>query len=1365
MHIYRDYEACFSAFVDIKDWGGGVMSEGQTYAVVDFEANGFPRNDGNHTACFHFLKTYASRNPLVGNYNNKLNAIFLELDGSFQAMQWGSIEDTEQFESNFTLIWTNYKKNEDWKDELVKKALEFLNTDFQWRVLTISKGENKIKHYLCYQDDLVKKQGLFHKSKPFRVEDKEHRKLVLNLYFGPTILSCALLHMEIKEGKIDIIRHAEKPYFYAKSRSENDRCYYQVYKPDEHYIHSSEAETIHNLSQEWIQKNGQNIMELFEQFIYLSLNSKFKGRIKFVAHNAAADQQYLLDAIDKYISLEEYRSEINGTELNIGNLRRMRAYVHDRDNWFCTYKAVRGTLQNCSLSSVYKHYTSSNMPKKHDAQMDVYACATIFCHLKKVQDQSELIDLIGKIESTEIICQKPMDFWRHARMRNAKQAIKADDYIDLKNWSICLKWDGFYVRLKRESPESDKWRMHTRSGNELHPPKSFLISLRSIKFPVGMEMEGELVFDSDQTCEPANRNNVEKRIRKRTQDFAKLHISSLRSTKSFTSWHGLRLVLFAFPVMGQPFRVSFKNGKKLIVDSKDQHEHITACGYYRLKSTKEAFDIFMTVVQMGCEGVIVRDPNALYENRAETDKRKSKVFKMKQKIVTDNEQRIELVEVSGQPRRKKDGTEKEEIEYKVTAFKVHDTDRACEFTFKDWRNAEVGPNGVVEQKLKFHEKARWKMAWDLNEKGYRHTCFATDQDVSYPVPANSEYNQEILNTIKNHIFVVTKPFKFIVETAYVFLDCFVHQNHVVHNTDKERIEIGMLRLIGKTDEEIQPQWFLHREYVRDNCGPIDKQLVSDMTQFLHHIPNDNKRLVFVVQDKLVLKNFKTYTEEIMRDDRYNRRTKDTILRLEINDKARKQQIDVILMEEWKAKKLFKTLISWNTDRSAGYITEYDDASENNNRVRALVSPELSDEKFKTICDKQFNNCVLLQNIFNGCSQPIKPARNEIVLADIDALQLEKLPSPHTPDDKLAPYLDQLKSLKLYSEEENKIRYNILLEYDQGKETHTGIITREDFEKAFEVARRREKSCPNDPFEPLTGKFPYFLGHKNVWHRAWRMSEAFFRFNKMVVSGKTPDVFKSNPDLDLWLPVHQPVVRAPLPEVEIVEEERPEKERVVAEYKPKKIEENRPTAPAAKSPKSTDNSGLTIVPKTIHERVGTEHDRETGESSHRAPKKPKPEEESGKSPATPAPTFRPSAPAATTPKSTDNFGLTINPQILHERRKATGTERHRETGESSHRAPKKPKPEETSGKSPGTPGKKDVKEAPKSRPSGEEWLKTQPTPRRQDDHTSNPESPEVSQKTWDWLEEQMKKTDPGTQKKNKSELKMKALLEKLKLFAL
>jgi hypothetical protein len=89
--------------------GESVMS---TYAVVDFEANGLPTPDVKREAFLYFLKTYASRNVFV-NYKNKLNAIFLELDPAFVAKDWGSPEDTEKFESNFSLIWAPHNQTND----------------------------------------------------------------------------------------------------------------------------------------------------------------------------------------------------------------------------------------------------------------------------------------------------------------------------------------------------------------------------------------------------------------------------------------------------------------------------------------------------------------------------------------------------------------------------------------------------------------------------------------------------------------------------------------------------------------------------------------------------------------------------------------------------------------------------------------------------------------------------------------------------------------------------------------------------------------------------------------------------------------------------------------------------------------------------------------------------------------------------------------------------------------------------------------------------------------------------------------------------------------------------------------------------
>jgi len=1108
-----------------------------TYAVVDFEANGLPTPDVEREACLYFLKAYASRN-IFGNYTNKLNAIFLELDHSFVAKDWGSPEDTEQLESNFSLIWAQHKqKNDvDWTLAFVKKALKFCDNEFQWQFLGL---------HLCYKKDMqaiFKNERLRGKCKPFDVDDKDHRTTVLNASFGPTVLSCALLHMQINDDqKIEIIPHKEKPYFYEKSRSEDDRCYYQVYKPDEHYVHSNEAQRIHNLSEEWLCDNGKEIADMVYQF--LQLTEKYK-HVKFVAHNSTADQKYLLHSVQTCISFCEYQYEINKGQEDkaITRLRKLKEYVTQDANWICTLIEARRKYKKettiFNLSSLYKTITTKKMHNTHNAQMDVYACATIFCGIQGVTDTSALNELINQIQSSEVVCQKPKDFWRYAVLNKSKkyEKIEAKNFKDLNKWLICLKWDGFYVRLKRDGK---KWLIYTRSGNELHPPTSFLEHV-SLDFPDGMEMEGELVFDSDQRCKPEDRVDAERRIEKRTFDFKRLHFSSLRSTKNFRVWHGLRIVLFAFPHIDQKFLSSFIQGKNEILKTQEKHPHITVCKYRGLKSTEQAIEIFKCVVQMGCEGVIVRDPNAVYNTTNNEDKYKSDIFKLKQKIVTESEQQFTQV---GEPKKNKDGKEKEEFEYVVPAYKKNDGDTARQITFCDWRKGIPGPDGIITMKLKYHEKAKSKMGvWDLNENGMRHTCFATAADLSVEVePQGNPAMQSIVDSIS----VQTEPFQFIVETAYVFLDLFIHKNYLVSN--KDTIDIGILRFTGKTDGAIQPQFFIHKQYARD--GPTDQKFVAHMIQLLHHVPNDNQRLVFVVSDKHKLEDFREYTKNIISGRPYNSLPKDTVNRLYANDKSRKQQVDVILMEEWKKRELHKAIIPWNSDYTAGRIQE---ENVNEKTICALVSPKLEEKLFETMCKDQFSNYVSLQNTYT---------RSTISLVQIVLEHISNL-------DSLTQIDPQLKT-----ETKHKAMYNTLLEYDQEK-IKGGIITGEDFKTVFEEARRREKSCPKDPQTKL---FPYSRQDKghwntNVWHRAWRMSEAFFRYNKMEVYNKEPDEFKT--DLDLRLPVPPPRQSQPADQ-EMSEEELKlpsEEEKIQNASKPRPKTGRKTYGPTKRVLGGSDSSG-------------------------------------------------------------------------------------------------------------------------------------------------------------------------------------------------
>ena len=1292
-----------------------------TYAVVDFEANGLPTPDVEREACLYFLRVYASRNIFL-NYKSKLNALFLELDHSFVAMEWGSPEDTENFEGNFSLIWAEHKQKRDveWKRIFVQKALNFCDNEFQWKFFTVTKqeGGNQVqKDYLCYTEDvqvIIKKKLSF---KSFDVKDENHRTTVLNAYFGPTILSCAILHTKLNDNKIEIIRHD----WYQASRSTTDCCYYQVFKPDDHYVHSNEAQRIHNLSREWLIENGVKISNMISQFLQLTEEHK---NVRFVAHNFKADQKYLLYNVERYISLLEYRHAINPVDPGkenetIKRLKILLEYVKDNRNWFCTLTEARAKYTDTkiyNLSSLYKKITNKRMSNAHNAQMDVYACATIFCGVKNVNDRSALQELIEKVQSSEIACQKPKDFWRYAvRTRDGKaKEAKPENFREFNKWLICLKWDGFYVRLKRDG---DKWRMYTRSGNELRPPTSFLEHV-SLDFPDGMEMEGELVFDSDQRCDIQYRGNVEKRIEKRTRDFQKLHFSSLRSTKNFRAWHGLRLVLFAFPQMDKRFFQSFIEGRDEILKTQANHPHITVCKYRGLQSTEQAIEIFKCVVQMGCEGVIVRNPETVYTTKSIEDNYKSDVFKLKQKIVTEGEQQFRQV---GEPKMNKDGKEKEEYEYVVPAYKKKAGDVAREIKFCDWRSGNAGPNGLITMKLKYHEKAKWKMAWDLNEIGMRHTCFATNTDTSVEVEAKGDLDAKLV-AIVDSISVKTEPFQFIVETAYVFLDFLKREDPTRNGTGT--IHIGILRFVGKTDGEIKPQFFLHKEYERDNYGPNDQQFVADMMQVLHHVPNNNQRLVFVVRDKHKLEDFRKYTKHLIRGGgrlSYNNLPREITDRLFVNDTARKQQVDVFLMEEWKKKgkypELFKTLISWNSDSTAGYIQEN---PKNINTLSALVSPQLSDEHFNALCKEQFDNYVYLQNTYH-----YKKERSE-------DLEIERLGTLYAniPDNykgkEIENYYNKLSELKLQHEVRQKGLYHTLLEYDKEKTDNKGRITLPEFKTIFETARRREQSCPDDP---RIHKFPYVFRdekeawHINVWHRAWRMSEAFFRYNNMPVSREAPGEFKK--DLDLWLPVIQHVESQP------TDRESSPEESVDQRIHDKKIEEGK------KEPRKYPN-GPDRNPKKIPRKLGSYSSEDETSEPRQESKRPKERE---KTPESSKESKRQNEKDKTPHSDLVLTGVKapINPR---EKRKETGpSKRDREEHKTKEETGKKPKSES-------------------ERLSAEEWVRQQPDKIPESASTPKDEHHKPSQRALDWLNGKDEEYLLETKLK-----KIKALLQVLKTYAL
>jgi DNA polymerase III epsilon subunit-like protein len=319
-------------------------------AFVDFEANGFPDEDGTFRACL----TYMQRTKI------KFEDVFKKLDKSFKLTDWKAenddISDANVIESTFIKIWSVYKENKNWKTQLLQTALKSHGMSKNWWILNVTKTVKETQstdHYLCYKDDIEIIDSM---DQQYTIKDKDntetavalelvkfeetnqdHVDLVLKTVFATTILSCAILHVQERNDHIQIITHDE----FKGSQSQMSSCYYQVYKQDEHYEHSISAQRIHNLGYDYLQEKGVPLEDIVGFFLMLGKSTKF------VAHNAPIDQRYLTNNVERILRYYQYKSIIYPKDKvlvsAISQLQKLLTRV--KEKWICTLSAARKAYQ------------------------------------------------------------------------------------------------------------------------------------------------------------------------------------------------------------------------------------------------------------------------------------------------------------------------------------------------------------------------------------------------------------------------------------------------------------------------------------------------------------------------------------------------------------------------------------------------------------------------------------------------------------------------------------------------------------------------------------------------------------------------------------------------------------------------------------------------------------------------------------------------------------------------------------------------------------------------------------------------------------------------------------------------------------
>jgi DNA polymerase III epsilon subunit-like protein len=273
------------------------------------------------------------------------------------------------------LLSTDKAHRELYRDAFTKQALRELSKTMPW---TFLRGGDGALH-LCY-DEAAGAEGV--ELLAFDAEEKAHVDAVARACFGPAVLSICMLEAEVRGGGLVV---GQEPY-------------YQVFRQHGRYVHSPHAETAHKLTEAEVQ-GGADIASLHAKLRELVDAEGAGGGLTFVAHNAVRDRQWLAQSIQEQIRYLAYMDCKSGKTEAGAEIAGLHALL-DRlggSQWFCTQHgdldaAGHARSRNCALAKimenrgdglrgVYEKVTGRALQGQHDARVDTYACALIFCRL------------------------------------------------------------------------------------------------------------------------------------------------------------------------------------------------------------------------------------------------------------------------------------------------------------------------------------------------------------------------------------------------------------------------------------------------------------------------------------------------------------------------------------------------------------------------------------------------------------------------------------------------------------------------------------------------------------------------------------------------------------------------------------------------------------------------------------------------------------------------------------------------------------------------------------------------------------------------------------------------------------------------
>ena len=327
--------------------------------------------------------------------------VYMGFDEAF-ALFW---RQTEQIR----LLNTDKLYRELYRDTFTRQAVEELSRSISWKFL---RGRDGSLHF--YYDQPV--DGEYKSAEgaellAFDPDQKEHIDSVVRACFGPAVLSICMLEAELNGVRGGIVI-TEDPY-------------YEVFQQHDKYIHSLYAESAHKLSAGEVQ-GGVGIASLHAKLA--DIVDRVEG-VTFVAHNAVKDRRWIMQSIENEIRYLEFKDCQRGVAEVGGNIAALHALMDRlrKSQWFCTQhgdvdelgqtRSRNGSLvkimdnRGDSLQSVYRRVTGRELLGQHDARVDTYACAVIFCRLLllnygiNVEASDGYARLLGILEGVQDTCK------------------------------------------------------------------------------------------------------------------------------------------------------------------------------------------------------------------------------------------------------------------------------------------------------------------------------------------------------------------------------------------------------------------------------------------------------------------------------------------------------------------------------------------------------------------------------------------------------------------------------------------------------------------------------------------------------------------------------------------------------------------------------------------------------------------------------------------------------------------------------------------------------------------------------------------------------------------------------------------------